>query len=215
MPERSVRRLFFSRRISSLRVIILRIIFIIAGVSLLKKFYFVIYIFGGILVYTAYKIFTSKDEKIKPEKNIFVRLFSRFFNTKTDLDTDHFFVIHDRKIHITIAFVTLILIESTDVIFAVDSIPAVLGITQDPFIAITSNLFAILGLRSLFFALSGVLNLFRFFKYGISVILLFVGVKMLISHFVRIPIQISLGVIILCLVTSIIASLLIKTSDKK
>jgi tellurite resistance protein TerC len=195
--------------------VVLRILFIIAGVSLIQKFQFMIYIFGVILIYTAYKMLTSRDEKIEPEKNIFVKLASKLFKIKTDVETDHFFVKQNNKIYATLAFITLILIESTDVLFAIDSIPAILAITRDPFIAITSNLFAILGLRSLFFALAGILDLFRFLKYGISVILFFVGIKMLISHYVYIPVQLSLGVIILCLAVSVLASVFIKTPETK
>ncbi len=195
--------------------IVLRIIFILAGVELIQKFQFMIYVFGVILIYTAYKMLSSKNERIEPEKNIVVKLASKIIKIKTDEDSDHFFVRHGKITYATVAFVALILIESTDVIFAVDSIPAVLAITRDPFIAITSNLFAILGLRSLFFALSGILNLFRYLKYGISFILFFVGVKMLISHYVHIPVGLSLGVIVLCIVVSIIASMLIKAPGEK
>jgi tellurite resistance protein TerC len=195
--------------------VILRIIFITVGLSLLKEFQFVIYIFGAILIYTAFKMLTSRNETIEPEKNIFVRLASKFVKIKTDVDTDHFFVRVNKKTYATVAFITLILIESTDVLFAIDSIPAVLAITRDSFIAITSNLFAILGLRSLFFALSGILNLFRYLRFGIAVILVFVGIKMLISYYVHIPVHISLGVILFCLIASIIASLIIKNPETK
>ncbi len=190
--------------------VILRILFILAGVELIQKFQFMIYVFGAILVYTAYKMLFSKNDQIEPDKNIVVKLASKIFKIKTDEGTDHFFVKHGHTTYATVAFITLILIESTDVIFAVDSIPAVLAITHDPFIAITSNLFAILGLRSLFFAIAGILNIFRYLKYGISFILFFVGVKMLISHYVHIPIGISLGIIILCITLSIVASIVIK-----
>jgi len=191
--------------------IILRIIFITGGITIIQHFKFMIYVFGLILIYTSYKMLTSTNEQIDPDKNICMRIASQLFKIKRDADTDHFFVREHNGTHATLAFVTLVLIESTDVIFAVDSVPAVLAITNDPFIAITSNLFAILGLRSLFFALTGILELFRFLKYGISVILFFVGVKMLISGYIHIPVQISLGLIILCLVVSIVASILIKT----
>lgn len=195
--------------------VVLRIVFILVGVQLLQMFSFMIYIFGAILIYTAYKMITSKDEEIHPDDNFFVKLTKKYFPVKTDVNTDHFFVKDNGKRYATLAFITLVLIESTDIIFAVDSIPAVLAITHDPFIAITSNLFAILGLRSLFFALVGILNLFRFLKYGISFILLFIGVKMLISGFVHIPVQISLIVIIATLALSIFASVVIEESDSK
>lgn len=196
-----------------LGAVVLRILFIVAGVGILHAFHFMIYVFGAVLVFTAYKMFRSSDEKIDPQHNVFVKLASRAFKIKTDHDSDHFFVKENGTLYATIAFITLVLIESTDVVFAIDSIPAVLAITQDSFIAITSNLFAILGLRSLFFALAGVLNLFRYLKYGISFILLFIGVKMLISGWYIIPVQASLIVILLTLTVSILASVLIKEAD--
>ena len=195
--------------------VVLRILFIIAGVGLIKSFSFMIYIFGAILVFTAYKMMTSGEGKIEPEKNLFVRAAKKVFPIDTVSGTDHFFVKKNHKLYATVAFITLVLVESTDVIFAIDSIPAVLAITHDPFIAITSNLFAILGLRSLFFALAGILNLFRYLKYGISFILLFVGVKMLISGFVHIPVQVSLLVIIATLAISVFASVVIKEDAEK
>ncbi len=194
--------------------VVLRIAFILVGVELLKMFSFMIYVFGIILVVTAVKMLLSKDEEIHPDDNFFVKLTKKLFPVKTDVNTDHFFVKQNGKLYATLAFITLVLIESTDVIFAVDSIPAVLAITHDPFIAITSNLFAILGLRSLFFALVGILNLFRYLKYGISFILLFIGVKMLISNFVHIHVQISLIVIVATLAISVFASVVIKEDEE-
>ena len=194
--------------------IVLRIVFIIAGVQLIKAFSFMIYILGGILVFTAIKMFTSKGEQIHPDHNIFVKLAKKIFKIKSDVEGDHFFVKHDGEIYATVAFITVVLLESTDVVFAIDSIPAVLAITQDSFIAITSNLFAILGLRSLFFALSGILNLFRYLKFGISFILLFIGVKMLISGWVHIPVETSLLVIMATLLVSILASVIIKEEEE-
>jgi tellurite resistance protein TerC len=195
--------------------VVLRILFIVAGVQLIKNFSFMIYVFGVILVYTAYRMLTSKDEEIHPDKNIFVRAASRFFTISKSSETHHFFIKENGKWVATIAFITLLLVESTDVIFAIDSIPAILAITQDSFIAITSNLFAILGLRSLFFALSGLLTFFRFLKYGISIVLLFIGVKMLISGFFHIPVEVSLIVILGVLAISVIASLIIKEVPKE
>jgi len=194
--------------------IVLRIAFIIAGVQLIKAFSFMIYILGGVLVFTAIKMFTSKGEQIHPDHNIFVKLAKKIFKIKSDVEGDHFFVKHNGEIYATVAFITVVLLESTDVVFAIDSIPAVLAITQDSFIAITSNLFAILGLRSLFFALSGILNLFRYLKYGISFILLFIGVKMLISGWVHIPVETSLLVIMATLLVSILASVIIKEEEE-
>jgi len=191
-----------------LGAIFFRIIFILAGVALIQKFDFVIYIFGAILLYTAYKMAFTEEKKIEPEKNFFVRVASRFFPVKTD-NVHKFFVKENGKIHITNLFLTLLLIESTDIVFAIDSIPAVIAISRDPFIVITSNIFAILGLRALYFALAGIMSLFRYLKYGISFLLFFVGIKMLISDFYHVPIYISLSVITVTITISILASKLI------
>ncbi len=194
--------------------VVLRIIFILAGVELIRHFSFILYIFGVILIYTAYKMSFSEHKDINPEKNFFIKMTKKFFPVDTKTGTGHFFVKHEKKKYATLALITLILVESTDLIFAIDSIPAVLAITQDSFIAITSNLFAVLGLRSLFFALAGLLNLFRFLKYGISFILFFIGVKMLITMWVHIPVQLSLLIIIGTLAVSIVASVIIKEKTK-
>ncbi len=194
--------------------IVLRILFILVGVGLLHAFSFMTYIFGAVLVYTAVKMFTSKDEQIHHDKNPLVKWTKRFLNIDTSATTDHFFIRKDGINYATMAFITLILVESTDVVFAIDSIPAVLAITHDPFIAITSNLFAILGLRALYFTLAGVLGLFRFLKYGISFILFFIGVKMLIAGVVHISVNISLIVIAVAISVSILMSLFIKEKKK-
>lgn len=190
--------------------VVFRILFILLGVELIHRFHFIIYFFGLILIATAFKMLTAKEEKVEPEKNIFVKLAGRIFRIKSEPVEHKFFVREGVQLYATVAFITLVLIESTDLIFAVDSIPAVLAITEDPFIAITSNLFAILGLRSLYFALAGILGLFRYLKVGIALILLFIGVKMLLSGVFHIPIEISLAVIVSTITISIIASLAIK-----
>jgi len=194
--------------------VVLRVLFIIAGVELIKAFSFMIYLLGAVLVFTAIKMFTSKEEEIHPDHNIFVKAAKKMFKIKTNVGSDHFFVRENGQLYATVAFITVVLLESTDVVFAIDSIPAVLAITQDSFIAITSNLFAILGLRSLFFALAGILNLFRYLKFGISFILLFIGIKMLISGWVHIPVETSLIVILATLVVSILASVVIKETEE-
>jgi tellurite resistance protein TerC len=193
--------------------VVLRVLFIIAGVELIKAFSFMIYLLGAVLVFTAIKMFTSKEEKYIPTITYLLKL-QKMFKIKTNVGSDHFFVRENGQLYATVAFITVVLLESTDVVFAIDSIPAVLAITQDSFIAITSNLFAILGLRSLFFALAGILNLFRYLKFGISFILLFIGVKMLISGWVHIPVQTSLVVILATLVVSILASVVIKETEE-
>lgn len=190
--------------------IILRAFFITLGIGLFKLFHWIVYVFGAILIWTAVKIATRKEEKFAPEKNPVLKLFRKYFRVATDFHKEKFFVNQGGFLLATPLFVTLLLIESSDIVFAIDSIPAVLAITTDPFIVYTSNIFAILGLRSLFFIISGMLELFRYLKLGISVILCFVGIKMLISHIYKIPVGFSLGVVVCILAVSIIASLLHK-----
>lgn len=196
-----------------LGAIFFRIVFILAGVALIQAFDFIIYIFGAILIYTAYKMAFTPERKIEPEKNFFVKLASKFFPVKTN-GVHKFFVKENGKLFITNLFLTLLLIESTDIVFAIDSIPAVLAISRDPFIVITSNIFAILGLRALYFALAGIMRLFRFLKYGVAFLLFFVGIKMLISDWYHLPIYISLAVITITITISILASVLIKNADE-
>ncbi len=196
-----------------LSAIVFRIIFILAGVELINLFHPVIYIFGTVLLFAAYKMAFGGDEKIDYQKNPFIRIIKKFFNILPDYSGKKFFVKRDKKIYATTLLLTLLLIESSDIVFAVDSIPAVIAITRDPFVIITSNIFAILGLRSLYFALSGIVDMFRFLKYGVAVILFFVGIKMLGSELFNIPTEASLGIIVFCLAASIIFSLLYKKKD--
>jgi tellurite resistance protein TerC len=193
-----------------LGAVIFRIIFIVAGVALIEAFDFVIYIFGAILLYTAYKMAFMHDKKIEPEKNILVRNASKYFPINANVDTQRFFIKNSGKIFATNSFLTLLLIESTDIVFAIDSIPAILAITRDQFIVLTSNVFAILGLRALYFALAGIISLFRYLKYGVALILFFVGIKMIIVEFYHIPIYVSLSFIAAVLTGSILASVFIK-----
>lgn len=190
--------------------IIMRAFFITVGIGLFKAFDWIIYVFGALLIFTAIKIAVRKEEKFDPEKNPLVILFRKLFRVSSVFHNEKFFVKHSGFWYATPLFLTLFLIESSDVIFAMDSIPAVLAITTDPFIVYTSNIFAILGLRALFFVVAGMLEVFRYLKLGISVILCFVGAKMLISHFYKIPITISLGVIFCVLVISILLSIVHK-----
>jgi len=159
--------------------LVMRAIFIFAGVALLEKFHFTIYIFGLALVYTGYKMFSHSDTKIEPDKNPIIRIFKKIMPVTQDLHEDKFFVKTDHKRFATPLFLVLILIETTDLIFAVDSIPAILAITQDQFIVYTSNIFAIMGLRSLYFALAGIVHRFWLLSYGLAIVLVFVGFKML------------------------------------
>ncbi|MDD5546614.1 MAG: TerC family protein [Candidatus Omnitrophica bacterium] len=195
--------------------IVLRALFIVAGVGLFTRFDWITYVFGAFLVFTAVKLVLRKEEKFEPEKNPLLRLFRRFFRVSQEYHEDRFFVLHNGVWAATPLFIALLLIESSDVIFAMDSIPAILAITKDPFIVYTSNIFAILGLRSLFFVISGMMSVFRYLKMGISAILCFVGIKMLISHFMEIDIRVSLAVIFGLLAVSILASVIHKEKGDK
>lgn len=197
-----------------LSAIVFRIIFIIAGVGLLSYFHATIYIFGAILLWASFKMlrdaFSGEQQVLDLSENRLVRYVNRHFRVLTDYTGNRFFTKADGKLALTPLFIALILIESADIVFAVDSIPAVLAITQDPFIVITSNIMAILGLRALYFVLAGMLNLFRFLKHGVAMILLFVAVKMMIADFYKIPVSVSLTVIFLLLFASVVLSLLFR-----
>jgi len=193
-----------------LSAVVFRIFFILAGVGLINSFHSIIYFFAAILLFAAYRMAFGGEEKIDYEKNPIIKFITRYFNILPDYEGNKFFLRRNKKNFLTSLFLTLVLIESFDIIFAVDSIPAVLAITQDPFIVITSNIFAILGLRALYFSLAGIVNMFQYLKYGVAVILFFVGIKMLISEFYSIPTEWSLGFIVLCLGGSVILSLLRK-----
>ncbi|MFA5815959.1 MAG: TerC family protein [Bacteroidales bacterium] len=188
---------------------VLRAIFIITGVALINKFHWIIYIFGAFLIFTGIRMAFDKGSKIEPDKNPIIKLVKRIIPVTTDHRYGKFFVRIDTKLFATPLFITLVMIEFTDLVFAVDSIPAVLAISKDPFIVYTSNVFAILGLRSLYFALSSIISYFRYLKFGLSAILFFVGVKMCISGLYKIPIGISLGVLVGILAISIILSVVI------
>jgi tellurite resistance protein TerC len=194
--------------------LVMRFIFIAAGIALISKFYWIIYIFGAILIYSGIKMFNSKDVEVHPEKNPVLKLFRRIMPVTNQYHGGSF-IKQDAKWYATPLFVVLLVIETSDIIFAVDSVPAVLAISQDIFIVFTSNIMAILGLRALYFALSGVMGLFRHLHYGLSVILIFVGIKMIISHWIKIPIYVSLGVICGILILSIVVSLLLPDNNSE
>jgi len=197
-----------------LGALMMRAIFIFAGVALITKFHWIIYIFGGFLVFTGIKMLFHKDEIIEPEKNPLVRLFKKFMPVTSEEKEDKFFVKIDGKTFATPLFVVLLLVEFTDLIFAVDSIPAILAITNDTFIIFTSNVFAILGLRALYFALAGITQYFHYLKYGLSAILVFVGVKMLVVDFYKVPIVYSLSTILGILIISVVFSLLFPKNEQ-
>ena len=186
----------------------MRAAFILAGITLIQQFHWVIYIFGAFLIITGIKMLTNDDDEINPERNPVLRLFRRFMPVTDNYDRDNFFVRKDGRLFATPLFVVLLMVETTDVIFAVDSIPAILGITTDPFIVYTSNVFAIMGLRSIYFALAGLMQIFHYLKYGLCAILVFVGTKMLISEIYKIPVVVALGTIIGVLLISILASVI-------
>lgn len=193
-----------------LGALIMRVIFIFAGVALIEKFHFTIYLFGVLLIYTGYKMFYHTNATIEPDKNPVIRVFKKFMPITPHLQEDNFFVKLNGKRFATPLFLVLILIETTDLIFAVDSIPAILAITQDQFIVYTSNVFAILGLRSLYFALAGVVDRFWLLSYGLAVVLVFVGIKMLLIDVYKIPIEWSLVFIAITITGSILLSLRIR-----
>ena len=199
-----------------LGAVVMRAIFIFAGISLINRFHWIIYVFGAFLVYTGIKLaIPKKDDGFEPEKNPAVKLARRFLPVTSHFEGGHFFTRVDGRLHATPMFLVLLIVETTDVMFALDSIPAVIAITRNEFIVFTSNIFAILGLRSLYFAVSGIMQLFRYINVGLAVILCFVGFKMLASHYVTIPIKISLGIIGSVLAASILASVLIPSQRKE
>lgn len=192
-----------------LGALVMRGALIAIGTALISNFHWVIFVLGAFLVYTGIKMAVQKEISVHPEKNPVVNLVKRFIPISDDYDGDKFVTIIDGKKIFTPLIVVLIVIEITDLMFAVDSIPAIFAITTDPFIVYTSNVFAILGLRALYFALSGVLDTFHYLKYGLGMVLSFVGVKMLISDFYIIPIPVALGTVAVILALSIIVSILI------
>lgn len=180
-----------------------------AGTLLVQQFSWVLYVFGALLIYTAVKILISDEETIDPEKTIAARIARRLFPLTNELDGNNFFTRIDGKRVATPLFLVLLVIEGTDVIFAIDSIPAAFAITSDPFLVFTSNIFAILGLRSMYFALAAVIDRFHYLKIALVFVLAFIGVKMLISKYIHIEPQVSLAIVAGLLATGIIASLLV------
>lgn len=197
-----------------LGALIMRAIFIFAGVALISKFHWIIYIFGAFLIFTGIKMLFHKDQEIAPDKNPLVRLFKKFFPVSDKMHGGNFFVKINSRTVATPLFIVLLIVEFTDLIFAVDSIPAILAITNDSFIIFTSNVFAILGLRALYFALAGITRYFHYLKYGLSAILVFVGMKMVIADIYKVPIVYSLLIIMGILLLSILASFVFKKEAK-
>ncbi|MGQ9523443.1 MAG: TerC family protein [Armatimonadota bacterium] len=191
-----------------LGALIMRAMFIAAGVTLIAKFHWIVYVFGVFLVITGVRMGLEKDKEVHPERNPVLKAFRRFVPVTTDYEDGRFFVVKAGKRLATPLCVVLLVVETTDVVFALDSIPAILAVTRDPFIVYTSNVFAILGLRALYFALAGVMELFQYLHYGLSAILVFIGAKMMLSEVYDIPVALSLGVVGGLLAVSIVASML-------
>ncbi|HMJ57013.1 MAG TPA: TerC family protein [Polyangiaceae bacterium] len=191
-----------------LGALVMRALFIVLGAALLHKFHWIAYLFGGFLVYTGIKLLVQRADEVHPERNPLFRLFRRFVPSVGHYREGHFTVVEAGKRYATPLLLVLVAIEATDIVFAVDSIPAIFAITTDPFIVFTSNIFAILGLRALYFALAGMMAKFHYLKVGLSLVLVFVGGKMLVAGVYKIPILPSLGVIVALLGGAIVASLL-------
>lgn len=198
-----------------LGAIVFRIIFILAGVGLITLFEPIIFVFAAILLYAAYKMAFGSGQKVDVKNNWLVKLASRYLNFEPEYTGKKFFISKEHKRYATPMFITLLLIESSDIVFAVDSIPAIIAITKDTFIIISSNIFAILGLRALYFALAGIVDLFIYLKYGVAIILFYVGMKMIISEWYHIPTEYSLAFILVMLIGSVVLSLLFKKKETK
>jgi len=186
---------------------------ILGGVALIEEFTWMTYVFGGILILTAVKMLVTSHDNLEPDKNILVKMIRHFYPVSENFESGKFFTKINNKIAITPLFLVLLVIESTDVLFAIDSIPAIFAITTDPFIIFTSNVFAILGLRSLYFALAAMMDKFRFLKISLVFVLAFVGSKMILVHHYQIPTLFSLAVIIGILSVGIIASIYASKKD--
>jgi TerC family integral membrane protein len=183
-------------------------LFIGMGTALLARFEWLIFVFGAFLVYTGIKILREKETEVHPEKNPVLKLFQRFVPLTAQYHGKRFFIRREGRTLATPLMLVLVVVEATDVVFAVDSIPAVFGVTRDPFIVFTSNIFAILGLRALYFLLAGLMNKFQYLSYGLGIVLAFVGVKMLVHDWYDIPIELSLGIVLAVLAAAIVISLL-------
>jgi tellurite resistance protein TerC len=190
-----------------LGALLMRGALIAVGAALLEQFHWIIYVFGAFLIFTGIRMAVSRDENVEPDKNPVVKFFRRFMPVTEKFEEDKFFVRRAGRLMATPLFLILLVVESTDLVFAVDSIPAIFAVTQDPFIVYTSNVCAILGLRALYFLLAGIMDKFEYLKYGLAAVLTFVGIKMVIVDFYEIPTAASLGVVAGILTISILASL--------
>jgi tellurite resistance protein TerC len=195
--------------------LLMRAAFIFIGGAFLQRFHFAIYVFGGILAVTGVKLLLQREHEMHPEQNPLVKAFQRFLPVTKEFVGDKFHVVRDGRHFATPLLLALVTVEITDLVFAVDSIPAIFAITRDPFIVFTSNIFAIMGLRSLYFLLAGVITKFVYLKVGLALVLIFVGAKMLLMDLYKVPIVASLLIIVGILALSILVSLLKPPSTKK
>jgi len=198
-----------------LGALLLRAVFIVLGAALIQMFHWVIYVFGAFLIFTGVKLFLDRGSEVHPEQNPVLKLFRRFVRSVDGYRGARFFVTENGVRYATPLLLVLVCIEATDVVFAMDSIPAIFAITRDPFIVFTSNIFAILGLRALYFLLAGIIPKFRYLRVGLAVVLVFVGIKMVIEGFYEIPIVLSLLVILVVLSASILLSWIIPEDRSK
>jgi tellurite resistance protein TerC len=196
-----------------LGAIVFRAIFILAGTALLESFHFVVYIFGALLLFTAWRMVTAGAENVDPSQNPVLRLLRRFMRVTDTYEGQRFFIRREHVLWATPMFAALVAIETSDIMFAIDSVPAILAITTDTFIVFTSNAFAIMGLRSLYFLLAGLIERFEYLKYGLAALLAFAGVKMLLSDVIHLDVWVSLGIIVGILLVSVIVSL-VATRDR-
>jgi tellurite resistance protein TerC len=198
-----------------LGALIMRAVFIVVGVQLLNAFSWLIYVFGAFLIFTGIKMAFHTSTDVNPDRNPVIKLAKRFFKVTKEYEGQKFFVRRDGILMATPLFIVLLVIETTDVLFALDSIPAILAISRDPFIVYTSNVFAILGLRALYFALAGVMEIFHFLHYGLSLVLVFVGFKMVLHHKLHIPIEVALCVVAYTIYASIVLSIAIPSKEPR
>lgn len=212
VPDEQQHRVLFWGIIGAL---VMRGLFIIAGVGLIHRFHWILYVFGGLLVYSGIQLAVSGGHSVNPAKNPVVKLVRRVIPTTQNYRGGTFIVRENSVLCATPLLIVLVLIETSDVLFAVDSIPAILAITLNAFIVYTSNVFAILGLRSLYFAVSGLMKIFRFLHYGLAVILVLVGLKMLLSNFVKVPIHLTLAAVAGVLLVAVIVSVLFPAPPDK
>lgn len=188
--------------------LLMRAVFIVLGAALLQAFHWIIYVFGGFLIFTGIKVILQREAELHPERNPVLRVFRRFVRTVPEYRGSSFLVQEAGRWYATPLLMVLVVVEATDIVFAVDSIPAIFAVTDDPFIVYTSNIFAILGLRALYFALAAMMGRFHYLKVGLGLVLAFVGTKMVIAEFYKIPIAVSLAVVVTLLAGSVVISLL-------